>query len=54
MEFDVIMWGRWLIESGMMMVYQVISFGDNANGQILLHPYTKKPHGVTKDRPKTV
>ncbi len=38
-----------------MMVYRVISFGDNANGQNLGHTYTKKPHGVTKEeRPETV
>ena len=36
------------------MVYQLISFKDNANGQILVHTYTKKQHGVTKDRPETV
>ena len=54
MEVVIIMRARRFLEDGMIMVYQVISTEYNANGQHLLHTYTKKPHSVTKDRPKAV
>ena len=55
MESDQIRWGCRFLEGGMMVVYQVISFGDNANEQNLVHTYTKKLQGRTKeDRPEIV